>query len=400
MHTHILPDTMTKLTRMGDATLYEPAGDQPQSERAAQGATPKIRETFLKREPYQSRSLTECIANVSTPTGKKPLLKTMITTACERNCFYCPFRAGRAKTERLTISPDELAKAFNNLQASKQVDGLFLSSGIIKGSVTTQDKIIDTVEIIRQRYQYKGYVHLKIMPGAEYDQLYRAMQIADRISVNLEAPTQERLDALAPKKDFNRELLSMLHLAHQIRREHPHEKLAQSVTQFVVGAVGDTDVELLSLTTNLHRRLGLARAYFSAFHPIVQTPLENNLPTDPIREFRLYQSSFLLRDYGWEVEDLPFEDGGNLWTDVDPKRAWADVNLRTAPIDLMTADKPTLMRVPGIGAKNADAILRARRKGALRDLGDLRKIGIAAPENAAPYILLGGRAVPVQLGLF
>src|SRR5258707_15234796 len=190
-----LPDTMTKLAQMGEATIYEPAGDQPQQER--------------RRVPYQSRSLAECITNVTTPTGKRPILKTMMTTACERNCFYCRFRAGRSKTQRMTFTPDEMAGVFDTLQRANQVEGLFLSSGIIKGSITTQDKIINTVEIIRKRYDYKGYVHLKIMPGVEYDQLYRAMQLADRVSVNLEGPRQERLSALAPKKDFQQELMSM-----------------------------------------------------------------------------------------------------------------------------------------------------------------------------------------------
>src|SRR5436305_13124945 len=149
------PDTLTKLAQMGDATIYEPAGDQPQQER--------------RRAPYQSRSLDECITNVSTPQGKKPILKAMMTTACERNCFYCPFRAGRSKTHRMTFSPDEMAKAFNTLQEASRVEGIFLSSGIIKGSVTTQDKIIDTIAIIRHRFEYKGYIHLKIMTGVEYE---------------------------------------------------------------------------------------------------------------------------------------------------------------------------------------------------------------------------------------
>src|SRR5438552_9937713 len=174
----------------------------------------------------------------------RPVLKRrrLNTTACERNCYYCPFRAGRSKTKRVTFGPDELASGFDTLQRAGQVEGMFLSSGIIKGSVTTQDKIIDTVEIIRNRYNYQGYIHLKIMPGAEYDQLYRAMQLADRVSINLEGPTQDRLTALAPKKDFNGELLQRLAWAHQIRQSGIR---ASTVTQFVVGAVGDTDVELL-----------------------------------------------------------------------------------------------------------------------------------------------------------
>jgi len=385
----ITPDPISKLTQMGDVTLYEPAGDQPLAEKAT-----------VPAGRYQSRNLAECVSNVSTPTGKKPILKTMLTTACERNCYYCPFRAGRAKTQRMTITPDDMAKAFIALHQGRAVDGLFLSSGIIKGSISTQDKLIDTTEIIRRKYSYRGYIHLKIMPGVEDDQLYRAMQLADRISVNLEAPTQERLNALAPKKNLDGELLNMLRLAAQIRRDHPDEKLARTVTQFVVGAVGDTDLELLSLTSGLHRHLGLTRAYFSAFHPILQTPLENVAPTDSIREFRLYQSSFLLRDYGWEVEDLPFGDGGNLPTTVDPKQAWADAHLRDNPVDLRTAERAQLLRVPGIGPKSADAILKSRIRGAITDLSQLRKIGIAAPEKAAPYVLIDGRRPPVQQRLF
>lgn len=380
------PDPIGKLRQMGDVTLFEPAGDSPQAEQRA--------------GRYQSRGLEDCISNVQTPTGAKPILKTMLTTACERNCYYCPFRAGRAKTQRVTISPDDMAMAFDKLQRARRVDGLFLSSGIIKGGVTTQDKLIDAVEIVRRKYGYRGYVHLKVMPGSEYDQLYRAMQLADRVSVNLEAPTQERLDALAPKKNFEGELLRILRMAAQIRREHPQERLARTVTQFVVGAVGDTDLELLSLTSGLHRQLGLQRAYYSAFHPVAETPLEDVAPTPDLREHRLYQSSFLLRDYGWEVEDLPFGAGGNLPANVDPKQAWAEANLTHAPVELATADRLHLLRVPGIGPKSADAILRARRAGRLTNLDDLRKLGVAQPGRAAPYILLNGRSPLVQQRLF
>jgi len=377
---------MTKLAQMGDVTTFEPAGNQPQQER--------------HRAPYQSRSLAECITNVATPKGQLPVLKTMLTTACERNCYYCPFRAGRSKMKRLTFTPDELARGFDTLQSTGQARGLFLSSGIIRGSVTTQDKIIDTVEIIRNRYEYRGYIHLKVMPGIEYDQLYQAMQLADRVSVNLEAPTQERLSALAPKKDFTRELLTMLRWAEDIRRKHPEQKLARTVTQFVVGAVGDTDRELLSLSSLLYRQMGLTRAYYSGFSPVEQTPFENLAPTDPLREHRLYQASFLLRDYGWKVEDLPFMTNGNMLLDKDPKRAWAELHLRSAPIEIMTASREQLLRVPGIGPLGADAIIQARRQSRLTQLAHLRKLNIHAPEQAAPYILLDGHLEPTQLALF
>src|SRR6266480_5230648 len=364
-----VPDTLTKLAQLGNTTNFEPSGYQPQVEH--------------KRVPYQSRSLDECITNVVTPTGKKSILKTMMTTACERNCFYCPFRAGRSKTQRMTFSSDEMAGAFDTLQRANRVEGIFLSSGIIKGSVTTQDKIIDTIELIRNRYEYQGYIHLKIMPGVEYEQLHRAMQLADRVSVNLEGPTQERLSALAPKKDFMGELLKMLQWAETIRQENPYQKLARTVTQFVVGAVGDTDQELLSLSARLYRKLGLTRAYYSGFHPVEQTPFENLAPTDPIREYRLYQASFLLRDYGWDVDDLLFLNNGNMPLDADPKRAWAERHLRSTPLEIMTASRMQLLRVPGIGPRGAEAILRARRQRHLTDVEQLRKLNIRAPEKAA-----------------
>jgi predicted DNA-binding helix-hairpin-helix protein len=386
MFVHTLPDTMTKLAQMGDATGYEPAGDQPQQERPAIA--------------FPSHSLAACITQVSTPKGHLPVLKTMLTTACERNCYYCPFRAGRSQTKRLTVQPEELARGFETLHQAGQVQGLFLSSGIIKGSVTTQDKIIDTAEILRRRYQYRGYLHLKIMPGVEEEQLYRLMQLADRVSVNLEGPTPERLQALAPKKEFQRELFSMLHLAEKIRRAHPSEKLAGTVTQFVVGAVGDTDQELLALTERLYRHEGLTRAYYSGFSPVLQTPFEHLAATDPLREHRLYQASFLLRDYGWQVEELPFRGDGNLQLDLDPKRAWAERYLREAPVEIMTASRSQLLRVPGIGPVGADAILRARRLGRLTDLSHLRRLHISAPEQAAPYILLDGTRPVTQMRLF
>ncbi len=216
------------------------------------------------------------------------------------------------------------------------------------------------------------------MPGVEFEQLYRAMQLADRVSVNLEGPTQERLSALAPKKDFMGELLRMLEWAETIRQEN----------------------QLLSISNRLYRQMGLTRAYYSGFSPVEQTPFENLAPTDPLREHRLYQASFLLRDYGWGVEDLSFLEDGNLRTDIDPKRAWAERYLRAAPVDVMKADRRQLLRVPGIGPKGADAILRVRRLGRLTELAHLRQLNIRAPEQAAPYILLDGHRPAMQMRLF
>ena len=393
MNIHKKLDTLQKLAVLGDVTVYEPAGDRPQQEEPIlHGPT-----------ALEAGDTMHCVSNVMTPKGPKPVLKGMVTTACEKDCFYCPFRAGRGEMRRVTFTPDEMAAAFDRLQRAKIVDGIFMSSGIIKGGVRMQDKIIDTAEILRKKYAYRGYIHLKIMPGAEYDQVARAMQLADRVSINLEGPTPERLHALAPKKDFDGDLFERLLWSQRIRRElkaaRPYAKVASTVTQFVVGAVGDTDLELLGLSARLYSQLGLTRAYYSRFSPVSHTPFENLPAVEPLRERRLYQASFLLRDYAWEVEDLPFQGVGNLELNVDPKRAWADLHLIQAPVDLMRADREQLLRVPGIGPKGVEAILKARRQGRLRDLAGLRKLGIQA-NRAAPYVVMDGYRPPQQMQLF
>lgn len=344
------------------------------------------------------------VTHVQLPNGKTmPLLKTMMTTACERNCNYCPFRAGR-NYRRVTFRPDEMAKAFMDMRRAGAVDGLFLSSGIIGGGVRSQDKLLDTADIIRRKHGYSGYIHLKIMPGSERDQVYRAMQLADRLSINLESPTPERLASLAPKKQFIEELLTPLRWMEEIRRERPpHESVMgrwpSSVTQFVVGAVDETDLELLSATHYLTRQASLKRAYFSAFHPIHDTPLENRPAEDPWREHRLYQASFLFRDYGFDLEEMPFDERGRLPLDTDPKRAWAVANLRERPVEVNRAEREELLRVPGIGPKGAAAILAARRRATLRSVKELRQIGVRT-KDIEPFVLLDGRRPEYQLRLF
>jgi predicted DNA-binding helix-hairpin-helix protein len=335
--------------------------------------------------------------------GKIVLLKTLLSSACERDCFYCPFRAGR-DFRRATFKPDEFAGLFSKMNQSGMAEGVFLSSGLAGGGVRTQDKLLDTAELLRRKYQFRGYLHLKIMPGAEKDQVYRAMQLADRVSVNLEAPSTERLSRLAPHKIFFEELLRTLKWVEEIRRTVPAYKFwngqyPSSVTQFVAGGSDESDLELLNTTQWLMKNVRLKRAYFSAFHPIHDTPLENKPAVDPMREHRLYQASFLLRDYGFDLEDLPFTAAENLPLHTDPKLAWAQMNLIHQPIELNKADKRQLIKIPGIGIKGADAILNARRIKRLRDLSALKKLGIIA-ERAAPYVLFDGRKAEIQMDMF
>lgn len=338
------------------------------------------------------------------PNGQSiKLLKSLLTSACERDCHYCPFRAGR-DFRRATFKPDEFASLFMKLHQAGAAEGIFLSSGVAGGGVRTQDKLLDTAAILRYKLGYRGYLHLKVMPGAEKAQVERAMQLADRISVNLEAPNNERLVRLAPQKIFMEELLQPLRWVDEIRRSQPayqgwNGRWPSTVTQYVVGGADESDLELLQTTQWLHRNVRLRRAYFSAFSPIPDTPLENKAPTDPLREHRLYQASFLLRDYGFDLEDLQFTRDGNLPLRTDPKMAWAQANLAEQPLEINRADKAELVRVPGIGPKGAEAILQARRQGKLRDLSGLKKLGVIA-ERAAPYVLFDGQCAPKQMTLF
>jgi predicted DNA-binding helix-hairpin-helix protein len=387
LHKDKIMNNFTRLNQLSQYMQLEPAEDAACSRRSVHGNPSEV-----------------YISSAVLPNGKRiKLMKSLLTSACERNCYYCPFRAG-GDFRRETFKPEEMASTFISLYRAGLVEGIFLSSGIAGGGVRTQDKLIATAEILRKKYHYRDYLHLKLMPGAEHEQVLQSMLLADRVSVNLEAPNSNRLEKLAPKKVFLSELLQTLRWVDEIRQsQSPHlawkGRWPSMTTQFVVGAVGDTDLELLTTTANLHKHLGLGRAYFSAFRPIAGTPFENLTPASPLREHRLYQASFLLRDYGFDLEELPFQNEGRLPLDMDPKRAWASSHLEADPIDVNRADRRQLLRIPGIGPKGASAILAARRKGALRTPEDLRKIGVN-PARPLPYILLNGVRPARQLAFW
>ncbi len=331
------------------------------------------------------------------PGGRRiALLKTLLSSVCERDCYYCACRAGR-DGERVAFSPDEFARAFDEMARRGLAEGVFLSSGITGGGVRTQDRLIATAELLRRRYGFRGYIHLKLMPGAETAQIARAMQLANRVSINLEAPNSERLAQLAPHKGFMEELVRPLQTVEHLRRQQGGGP--SLTTQFVVGGAAETDRELLTTAARLIREVHLARVYFSSFRPVPATPLEHQPASPPLREQRLYQSDFLLRQYGFELDELPFDETGNLPLAADPKLLWARAHLLHAPLELNTADRAQLLRVPGIGPKTAELILRARRRGRLDDLNDLRKLGVP-PARAAPFILLDGKRPPFQLSLW
>ncbi len=388
--------------------VEDPEPVMPSSPISEQGeaACPGYLKTPTPPEPARPKNSPDSlpISYATLPGGKKiPLVKTVLTSACERNCFYCPFRSGR-DFHRETFKPDELAATFLRIYKTGVVEGIFLSSGVAGGGVRTQDRLIDTAEVLRKKLNYRGYLHLKIMPGAEKEQIERAMQLADRVSVNLEGPTTQRLSQLAPQKIFMDELLRPLRIIEEIRKSQPGVRgwnghWPSSTTQFVVGAVGESDLELLRAADYLHNTLKLARVYYSGFGPVSDTPFEGLSPVDPWRTFRLYQASFLLRDYGFQYEDLPFSGAGQLPLGSDPKLAWAREHLSESPIDVNGADLQQLLRIPGVGPRSARAILTARRQQRLLNLEDLQQLG-AVSKRAAPFILLSGKRPDYQLTLF
>lgn len=336
------------------------------------------------------RDLRPWLTNVIRSDGTRvPIVKTLMTSACEKDCYYCPTRRGRNSLRRETFKPDELAAGFDHIQRKGIAEGLFLSSGVIGGGTRTMDRMIAAVEILRRKYEFRGYVHLKLMPGAERAAVDRALQLADRVSVNLEAPNSERLAKLTGTKQFTDELLAPLRAAQATLRAQPELARTSMTTQFVIGAADETDREILTTTTRLYSELALARVYYSAFRPIPDTPLENHAPTDPLREARLYQTDFLLRRYGFTYDDIVFDGTGNLPLHTDPKMLWALNHPELFPLDLNRASLEELLRVPGLGPTSVNRILQARRAHTFTALRELARLGADA-KRAAPFILLNG----------
>jgi putative DNA modification/repair radical SAM protein len=334
------------------------------------------------------------------PDGQRVrVLKVLLTNVCEKNCYYCGVRASR-DVPRTSFAPEELAAAFDRMHRADLIDGLFLSSGVCAGAGRTMDHMLACVELVRSRYQFSGYVHLKLLPGASEAHIERAVQLAHRVSVNLEAPNAERLAAIAPHKHFFQELAEPMRVAKRlIDASGGRLAPAGQTTQFVVGAAGEPDREILATTAQLYQELDLRRAYFSAFQPVAGTPLDSLSPTPAWREHRLYQADWLLRFYGFRYEDLVFDTTGNLPRTADPKLMYARNHPEHFPVEVNRATREELLRVPGLGPRSISRILQWRRVGALRELSDLTRAGAVA-ERAAPYIVLNGRKPPYQLPLW
>lgn len=320
------------------------------------------------------------------------LFKILLDSHCEMDCRYCALRSSGAG-ERCRMEPEELARTFIDLYRRRLVGGIFLSSAIPGPPERTQERMIQTAQILRRRHDYRGYLHLKILPGVSEEAVRQSCRWADRVSVNLEAPNQKRLDIIAPRKNIREGVIRRLAWAADEAQKEENVP-AGITTQFVVGAAGESDREILISSAWLYRHLKLRRAYYSALRPVPGTPLENVPPPLPQREHRLYQADWLLRFYGFRFEELPFKPGGELPLEIDPKLAWAKIHPEFFPVEINQASREELLRVPGIGKISAEKVLSLRRGGKISSLQVLRKLRIP-PQRSRNFITVGGKFYPV-----
>ncbi len=334
------------------------------------------------------------------------LLKILYTNECVFDCKYCVNRVSN-DVVRASFTPEEVSRLTIEFYRRNYIEGLFLSSGVKGSPDATMEEMIRAVELLRDKYHFQGYIHMKAIPGASPKLIERAGFLADRMSVNLELPTSEGLKRLAPNKSRRTILKPMKQI--QVRHMENKEELAlyrhapkfapagQS-TQMIIGATGESDYQIVAVAEALYQQYSLKRVFYSAFVAVNQDSALPMLPQGPplLREHRLYQADWLLRFYGFRAEELVSEKHPNFNLLLDPKCDWAVSHLECFPVEINSADYRTLLRVPGIGTKSASRILGARRYHSL-DFPDLKKIGVVM-KRALYFITCNGKMMyPTKL---
>ena len=306
------------------------------------------------------------ICHSFTPDGRCiSLLKILMSNECEYDCEYCPNRRS-ADVRRARITPDEICELTINFYKRNYIEGLFLSSAVFDTPNKTMELLVETVIKLRKQYNFNGYIHLKGIPHADEGLALKAAKYVDRMSYNIELPSEKSLKLLAPQKTKDSLVTPMkkLHSAMIYDRENKVRRgrilPAGQTTQMIVGASPESDGHILRLTEYLYRHMELKRVYYSSYIPVIKSPLLPANPAGLLREHRLYQADWLIRFYGFDVNELCGE-GENLCTDYDPKCAWALKNMHLFPVEINTAPLEMLLRVPGIGSKSAYKITEARR---------------------------------------
>ncbi len=323
------------------------------------------------------------------PDGERVfLLKVLMSNQCQNSCLYCVNRRGREK-ENLSFTSEELASLFWELYLQGKVKGLFLSSSTGEDLLKTLQSMLKTVEILRCKYRFRGYIHLKVLPDSPFSYVKEAVKLAHRVSINLEAPTPLHLSYIAPEKNWKEIMKRIRWISHLSKK---YSLPGGQVTQFVVGPGGEKDRDILSLTWQLYQDFGVKRVYYSAFQPVPHTPLSGYPPTSLLREHRLYQADFLLRKYGFSFKDIFFDEEGNLPLNLDPKLLWAINHPEFFPIEVNQASYEDLLRVPGIGPSSALRILKRRKVSKFLSGEELKETGLWL-ERASPFILVNGKRI-------
>lgn len=346
-----------------------------------------------------SSSIAGCCHSFSADGRCISLLKVLMTNYCVYDCKYCINRRSN-DTRRTAFTPRELAELTVQFYRRNYIEGLFLSSGVLRDPDYTTLRMIETLRLLRGEFAFNGYIHAKAIPGTSLELVQQLGYLADRLSVNIELPSQKGLAALAPDKS-KAAILAPMRLIEAQGRQNKEELVkyrhapafapAGQSTQLIVGATEDSDRHILHLTESLYDRYRLKRVFYSAYVPVVENPLLPALHTKPplLREHRLYQADWLLRFYGFRADELLDDQHPNFDPMLDPKCYWAITHPEQFPVEIMTADLGRLLRVPGIGPTGARRILSARRTGLLH-FDDLKKMGIVL-KRAQFFILCGGR---------
>lgn len=327
------------------------------------------------------------------------LLKVLMSNACIYDCKYCVNRRSN-DTPRASFSPRELADLTIHFYRRNYIEGLFLSSGVIRNPDDTCERMLETLRILREEYRFHGYIHAKAIPGADSALISRIGMLADRMSVNIELPSQRSLSLLAPDKKKEAILKPMQFITGRISenstelmkyRHAPKFAPAGQSTQMIIGATPETDLQILQLSEHLYQKYRLKRVFYSAYMPVTESPLLPALTTKPplLREHRLYQADWLLRYYGFTSGELLDEKHPSFHPLVDPKCNWALNHPEFFPVEVNRAPYEVLLRVPGIGVKSARRILTARRQAHLDHMG-LKKLGVVL-KRAQYFITCGGK---------
>ena len=324
------------------------------------------------------------------------LLKILLTNVCIYDCAYCLNRRS-SDIRRASLTPGEVAELTVNLYRRNCIEGLFLSTGVVRNADYTMELLVETVRTLREEHRFNGYIHLKLVPGADPLLVEEAGRLVDRVSVNLELPTRESLALLAPDKSREAILLPMRQVSSLIAERKEERRRATSFvpagqsTQLMVGASPESDLRIITLSENLYDKLGLKRVYYSAYVPVTTDPrLPAHIAAPPLlREHRLYQADWLLRFYGFSSHELLDAGTPNLDPECDPKTGWALRHRNLFPVEVNRAEYEVLLRVPGIGIRSAKRIIRARRVQRLRP-EDLARLGVVM--KRARYFLTADSA--------